>query len=110
MNALDDVATWVPKSIDDVKAAYGFPADAVFRGYLVHLPESDEFLVSVQKFPRKWSRPSGVGRVWTQYPHIAKVFHDHRSALFAARGCDNQTARIVHLFETADQLLVSFDG
>ncbi len=101
---------WVPKPIDAVKSAYGLPADAVFLGYVVWLRATDEFLVSVQKFPRKWKKGSAVGRIWTKYPQIAKVFSDHRDAWQAAQDYERDTPEVVHLFDTADQLFVAFDG
>lgn len=110
MNSLRQVDSWIPKSVDDVKAAYGFPSDAVFRGYLVYLPDTEEFLISVQKFPRNWNKAAGVARLWTKYPHAAKIFRDHRQAFRVASEYDRAAIQVVHLFETADQLLVAFDG
>lgn len=99
---------WVPKSLGEVKAAYGLPTDAVFLGYVVHLPDSEEFLVSVQKFPRRWHQ-LGAGWLWAKHPGMAKVFGDHRAAWRVVQDCD-RAAAVVHLFDVGDQFFVAFDG
>lgn len=93
--------TWIPVSVNEVKAAYGFPADAVFMGYAVHLPESDEFLMSNDE------RRGIVARAWAKHPTMAKLFQDHRVAQRIVDDCDPGAALVVYLFDMKDRIFVA---
>lgn len=96
-------------TVEELKSAFGVPSQAIFVGYVVWLRQSDEFLVSLQKFPQKWHNGSAVGFAWTSYPAHAKVFSDHREAFRVAAEYDKARAEVVHLFDLEDKLLVVSD-
>lgn len=86
---------------DQVKASYGFPASAVFMGYAVHLPETDEFLMFNHE------RRGVVSRAWAKHPAGARLFRDHRAAQRIADDCNPGTALVVCLFDTENQIFVA---
>ncbi len=103
-------SNWSPASIEEIKSASEFPADAVFRGYVVHLRETDEFLVSAKQTKVGKRKLGAPLRAWSKRPSDARVFKSDKQAWSFAFDCGNRTAEVVHLFETATQFLVTVNG
>ncbi len=91
---------WILRSVEEVKQFPGFPSDAVFIGYVVHLRDTDEFLVSAKQ------RGGVTARTWSKLPNHARVFKSHKQAWSFALDCDNHTPEVIHLFETPTQFWV----
>jgi hypothetical protein len=77
-------------SIDDFIEMVGLPKDALFLGYTVHLPNTDEFLSSFGKSPSALI-------VWTQIPEYALVTKDYKRVveIFNDAATTNSAAAIV---------------
>lgn len=86
------------RSLDDIRQEFGIPAGSPFLGYVVHIPESDEFLLDLNE------TADSINRLWCKSPGRAKRFDDPMAAYDAARpGRD----LVVGLFETPDQFFVA---
>lgn len=92
---------WICRPIEEVKQISGFPSDADFCGYVVHLRDTDEFLMSAK------TRGGATIRAWSKRPDDARVFKSHKQAWAFALDCDKHTPEVVHLFETPTQFLVT---
>lgn len=82
-------------SIEDAKRRLEIPDGAEFIGYVVHLPEPDEFLVSLDVTSGE------TRRVWSRGPGEAKRFPRLEVCEAARANCDGAVSAA--LFETDDQ-------
>jgi hypothetical protein len=71
--------------LEGLREEYGFPENAKFCGYIVHLPESDEFLADI-----KITSSSSV-RAFAKLPDYAKLFRHQADAEKAAKHCKQKT-------------------
>lgn len=78
----------------------GLPEGSQFLGYVVHLPDSDEFLASFE------DTPEVTKRSFSQSPLLAKRYGDYHQALGESQAC-KQHAEPWLLFDTGDQLVVT---
>ncbi|MBM3105884.1 hypothetical protein IIE18_12120 [Pseudomonas sp. V1] len=88
----------VLRNLDDIRAELGVPQDAPFLGYLVHIPDSDEFLLEYKDTPQATSRS------WTKNPGAGRRFADFAEAHMIARP---DREMVVGLFETSTQFLIA---
>lgn len=88
----------VERSLDEVREEYGVPAGAPFLGYIVHIPETDEFLASFK------NGAHATARHWTRDPGLAMRFDHFPDAHSLAR---EGREIVVGLFETDTQFLVA---
>lgn len=86
--------------IADVIKALGLPAESKFLGYVVHLPNEDEFLA--------YSKESAgiVQRAFAKTPHGAKIYSSYKKALRDSKGC-SQVADPHLLFDVGNQYYVA---
>ncbi|WP_447747736.1 hypothetical protein [Pseudomonas nicosulfuronedens] len=89
----------VRRPIREVIEELGLPSDSVFCGYAVHIPSSDEFLLSFL------DQEHASTRQWTGSPALAKRFDEAAEAFQIARKDKGEV--VVGVFETADQYLVA---
>ncbi|HHH9443034.1 TPA: hypothetical protein ACP32N_005022 [Pseudomonas aeruginosa] len=86
------------RSLDDIRGEFGLPPGTPFLGYLVHIPDSDEFLV------RCHEGMDSASRVWTRDPGVAQRFEHFSDAYQLAR---QGREIVVGLFESESQFFVA---
>ena len=88
-------------SIETVKEELGLPDTAEFLGYVIHLPEKDEFIGGIKddKFMKKWA--------WVKTPELALRFDDFKKAV-KERGDCNGNPVIALLFDVDDKYYVGW--
>ena len=86
--------------VQDVIKELGLPEDTKFLGYVIHLPNEDEFvgILDVKKDMTK--------RAFCKTPHHAKVYKDYKKAERALKHV-NQLTQVNLLFDSRDQYFVS---
>lgn len=77
----------------------GLPAGSKFCGYIVHLPNEDEFIAEIK------DSAAVTKRIFCKIPDIAKRYQDHKKAIKDAEGCKQQT-EICLLFDVKNQYAV----
>ena len=87
--------------IAEARAAMELPADTPFRGFVVHVPEADDYLAVLEDLP------SQIVRRYTKLPEQALRFSSCREA---EKVCGTLPKRAVVgvLFETEKQFVVCF--
>jgi hypothetical protein len=88
-------------SIEAVKEELGLPDTAEFLGYVIHLPEKDEFLGGIKNdiCIKKWA--------WVGAPGLALRFHDFRVAVKERNDCNGNPV-IALLFDVDDKYFVGW--
>lgn len=66
-------------SLEEIKKKFGLPQGSQFCGYIVHLPDSDEFLAVVRE------SEGSTARVFSKLPEHARLFGNHLEAITEAR-------------------------
>ncbi|EIT68375.1 MULTISPECIES: hypothetical protein [Hydrocarboniphaga] len=87
--------------MNEIKAEFGLPKTAEFRGFIVHLPDSDEFVVSIEV------EPSATRRVFAATPEAAKIYDSESAAADDAARCKQDT-QVAMLFGEDGQLFVVY--
>ncbi|WP_434032703.1 hypothetical protein [Cupriavidus sp. a3] len=90
---------------ETIRASMGFPESCKFVGYVVHLPDSDEFVASASE-----PRPGVMFYEYAVTPGLAKVYPHHRAALKIADGIQKHRTVVAYLFDHGTQWLVGFQG
>lgn len=67
--------TYKPTSTDEIKRQMGLSEDCSFLGYVIHLPESDEFLAKFE------DDEYSTMKLWGAIPHLAIRYHDFHEAV-----------------------------
>lgn len=76
------------------------PSTAKFKGYVIHLPEEDEFLHSIEETNVK------TVKRFCKSPEHAKLYKRAKTASQEASKC-TQSTEICYLIESEDKLLVT---
>ena len=87
------------RSLADIKAELGLPEDAAFHGYAVHIPASDEFLMTFSE------NQESSARQWAKRPELAKCFEQFADAYQLCR--PDRGEIVVGVFETESQFFVA---
>ena len=85
------------RPVSEVIQKLGLPADSKFLGYVIHLPNEDEFLGSIKETSRV------IKRAFVDNPRSAKVYQSYKRALRDAAKC-RQKAEPNLLFDIGEQL------
>ncbi|UOF19506.1 hypothetical protein [Pseudomonas syringae] len=88
----------VRRNLDELREELGLPSGAPFLGYVVHIPESDEFLANFNGIT------FASYRSWTKNPAMARRFEDFIDAYILVQ---KDIEIVVGLFETDDQFIVA---
>jgi len=86
-------------AISEAIKELGLPENAEFKGYVVHLPNEEEFLVEIE------GTRDFVKRLFTVDPTMAKVYTDHRKATKDSKKCKQETM-VCLLFDIGPHLVV----
>ncbi|MGC5887707.1 hypothetical protein [Ralstonia pseudosolanacearum] len=89
---------------ESVRVAMGLPETCRFHGYVVHLPDTDEFLVN--------GGVTAPGVSVFQYgssPDHAKTWSSYRDAERAAAQIKKHRTMVAYLFDNDNQWLLGFD-
>lgn len=86
------------QKLDAIKKELGLPENAEFLGYLIHLVEKDEFILSVE------DTPAVIKRAVTKAPAEAMRFAHFWDAYKYAR--EEKGEKVVGLFDVAGQFLI----
>lgn len=89
-------------SPETVRESMGFPASVKFAGYVVHLPDREEFLAGASE------RQGVVMYQYAGHPDLAKVFSDYRAAAKLAEAIQKHRTVVAYLFDDGKQWLVGF--
>lgn len=91
-----------PVPIEQVRAEFGLPESAEWLGYVVHLPESDEFLAH--------SKNTAMAALWgwAKTPLLAHRFDDFQAARKAAKDYGKGGVVVALLFDVGDKLYVAW--
>lgn len=89
-------------NIEDLKKELNLPKEAQFLGYVVHLPDTDEFLHNLIE------NDMGVMKTIAKLPDMAMIFDDIELAIKATNEF-NYKARVCLLFDVGSQYLVIGD-
>lgn len=85
--------------ISAVLKEIGLPPETLFIGYVVHLPNNDEFLAFHHE------EEYIEHRAFCKTPDLALVYSDYHEAVKAANGCKQKTLVCI-LFDTGPVLYV----
>lgn len=101
--ALDDFS---PISISQIKAEMNIPQDAVSLGYVIHLPESDEFLGDYQ------DGNIILRTAWTPTPSLAKRISDFHKAVAIVKELErpDRDTILCLLFEDKNRFYVAYSS
>jgi len=83
---------------------YRLPNKSVFKGYVIHLFESDEFLHSIQRI-----RNTITNRGFSKSPEYAKVFSNYEKALHEKLSYTKHDSNICLLFDIGNQFVIIKD-
>lgn len=98
-------ASTVIPTPDVMRDSMGFPESCRFVGYVVHLPDSDEFLAGASE-----PQPGVVLYQYAAAPGLAKVYANFRTALKIADDIQKHRTVVAYLFDHGTQWLVGFQG
>lgn len=87
-------------STTEIIKELGLPEGSKCLGYVVHLPNEDEFLAYCKETHEM------TQRAFSKTPNGAKVYKVYKKALRDAKGC-NQKAETYLLFDIGSQLIVA---
>lgn len=90
-----------PVSTDQVKMELGIPNEADLIGYVVHLPESDEFLSQIE------DTSDLIHRTWAKTPELALRYEDFHKAKFEVERYGKGSV-VALLFDLDDQMMVGW--
>ena len=101
--ALDDFS---PISTSQIKDEMNIPQDAVSLGYVIHLPESDEFLGDYR------SGNIMFHTAWTSTPSLAKRFSDFHEAVVIVKELErpDRDTILCLLFEDENRFYVAYSS
>lgn len=88
-----------PRNLKDTIKELGLPENTSFNGYVVHLPEPDEFLATLEE------NNIMVRRAFARTPTLAMNFDDVEEAIKIVNGLDYH-AQVCALLETDSQLII----
>ncbi|MCP3025165.1 hypothetical protein [Cupriavidus basilensis] len=88
---------------ESVRDNMGFPETCKFIGYVVHLPDSDEFLARATE-----PQPGVLLYQYAATPGLAKVYPQHHTASKVANGIQKHRTVVAFLFDHGTQWLVGF--
>lgn len=98
-------ASSVNPSPEAMRDSMGFPESCRFVGYVVHLPDSDEFLAGASE-----PHPGAALYQYAATPGLATVYPNFRAALKVADGIQKHRTVVAYLFDHGTQWLVGFQG
>ena len=76
------------------------PEETRFLGFVINLPESDEYLVAVK------SEPFMSSHAWAKNPEMAIVYNNYKKAILVLKEYNKAAAVICLLFDMGHQLAV----
>jgi hypothetical protein len=79
----------------------GLPKNTKFRGYVLHLPESDEFLASAERIDNYGS----INYMWSKIPDLALIFKKHIKAVRELQEYGKNNVTLCLLLDTGPQLI-----
>lgn len=85
------------RPVEEVIKELGLPPESKFLGYVIHLPNEDEFLGFIDE------TSAAIKRGFVKTPHTAKIYHSYKKALRDAEKC-KQEAEPNLLFDIGAQL------
>lgn len=88
--------------IDDLIQELGLPVDSKYMGYVLHNPEQDDYLATIQE------QGDRILRSYTKSPETALRYIDYSEACRVADGIAKKT-QIGVLFDVGSQLYVAFN-
>lgn len=86
-------------SIEEAKKRLNLPEGTEFRGYVINLPDRDEFLSTFDE------TEDLINTAYAKIPDLAKVFHSIESAVEVAEEITKHRLFICLLFEADKQYL-----
>lgn len=87
-------------TIDDIRKLDGIPDDVEVVGYVIHLPDKDEFVGKIKK-------SSGMLTIaYVAAPHYAKVYKNHKSAIKDAKLIIKHKLMVCALLESSNQYVI----
>lgn len=84
-------------TIEEAKKRLNLPEGNEFRGYVINLPDTDEFLSTFEETEAR------VNTAYAKIPDLAKVFHSIESAVEVAEEITKHKLLICLLFESDKQ-------
>jgi hypothetical protein len=86
--------------IEDAIKNLGLPSNSKFLGYVVHLPDQDEFLAFSEE------NELLERSVFSQTPELAKIYDDYHSALKDSSACKYKAEPWL-LFDSDNKLIIA---
>lgn len=83
--------------IEDVIKELGLPENSEYMGYVIHLPETDEFLAKV-----KWDKHGSGSFMISKTPEIAKQYWNYKKALKDSERY-GKNSKVCILFDAGDR-------
>lgn len=87
-------------NISTVIKELGLPKSSVYLGYVIHQPESDDFLAAITIVA------DSSKRIFCKHPDVAKRYVSYNDALNEANRCILK-AEVLILFDTGDEFHVA---
>lgn len=88
-------------SIEDVRKALDLPDDAQALGYVIHLPDPDEFVSDLVDNNEIFSV------LYTKLPELAKIYDEPHDAIDDAKKITKHNLLVCVLFESSKQYFIS---
>lgn len=88
-------------SIEDVRKALDLPDDAQALGYVIHLPDPDEFVSDLVDNNEIFSV------LYTKLPELAKIYDEPHDAIDDAKKITKHNLLVCVLFESSKQYFIN---
>lgn len=87
--------------IEDVRKELGLPDDAQALGYVIHLPDPDEFVSELVDNDEIFSV------MYTKLPELAKIYDEPEHAIQEAKKISKHKLLVCVLFESSKQYIIN---
>lgn len=99
--AKEKEADLIELTVSEAIEKMGIPKDAIFSGYVVHLPERDEFLANIEE------NDMMVKYAYAKTPILALKFEDVQEAIKIAKEIDKHKVYVCIFFEDDTRIWVN---
>ena len=89
------------RSVAEVLAELGLPKESTVKGYVIHLPEKDEFVATINDNNITFSV------AYARTPELAMIYDEPQKAISDAKKISKHKLLVCVLFETSNQYMIN---
>lgn len=91
----------VNANVEDIRKELGLPDDAQSMGYVIHLPDQDEFVSEII------DNDIAFSVAYAKLPEMAKIYHEPEQAIVDAKKITKHNLLVCVLFESSKQYMIN---